>query len=998
MYQPSDDPRLRDIEPLGRGGTAEVVSAFHGGLHRHVAVKYALSQPEDNSVDFVALARREYELIGRYRFPGLVRILQDPSPDCNHLILELCRGKTLDQLGRVQDSATALNLISALAVNLEFLNAVGLVHGDLKPQNVFLPEDTDWLATGRPGYVKLSDFSMGRRREEHNRYRMGLGTVGYMAPETVSDATASHRSDLFALGIIAYQLLTGSHPFMDDTSDPLEVNSRILETIPPSVRNLRPDLNEQVSCLVESLLAREESNRPVSALEVCLALEKAGATYPFRSALRPAYLLQPGESYETNVSAWLETSPENRRRLDMLCDESSSTLRLIMEHNLVRKNLVYAEGMFRFCNSVIWPHRLRIRELARFGKMSFGARRTAVLDAVCAASLGDNEVGEQSPAMSISPALAILLVPLLSVKTVKRIADRQAQKADLGSSCGPAAELYLMAGSLIEAERCAYQAAEELKRDLKNDPALALLAKVIEFGVMSNCRWEVRQLLMLRGDIHKEKGEIEQAREAYAQLIGWYSDSPKDKLLALAYKAQGDIHRMHQDTDASLKSLEKSLTVFTEIGDELEISHTRTNIGNVYWLRGEYAEALRNHRAALTIQKRLRASADYASTLHNIATIYCTNGRTRRGLFLFHQSLRLKKEIGNLGEIARTLNNLGYVYQISGQPAKAAENLAEALEINRLIGSKKELVYNLENLAELMISAGKLRECMSVLREGVQLSSENGYTRHLGALRIHTATVQKRMGQYGEANRSLSLAAPTLEEIDDKQLEVAWKVQQAGLGYHLGKTQMALELATASLAEARKVNDTVGMLNSLLLTTRLSDRREDYDEAVRLIEVQHLKREKVILDFGRLEYFMENDKSAEASELANRLLGVLFQEDQDIELPWMLNLCSEILLERGEDIKAQEYLERSSRLASSAGLIPELIVTLTLQGKHMYAQGDFEGCFAAYKKALQMCKKTSDNISIPEDRSLYQSKRIVGFLAREIKLLSQCLGEKQRAG
>jgi tetratricopeptide (TPR) repeat protein len=469
-------------------------------------------------------------------------------------------------------------------------------------------------------------------------------------------------------------------------------------------------------------------------------------------------------------------------------------------------------------------------------------------------------------------------------------------------------------------------------------------------------------------------------------------------LLGLAYKAQGDIHRMRQDTDASLGSLEKSLEVLTEIGDELEISHTRTNMGNVYWLKGDYPSALRNYRAALTIQKRLGAEADYASTLHNIATIYGISGRIRRGLFLLHQSLRLKKEIGHLGEIARTLNNLGYVYQISGQPAKAAENIAESLEINRRIGSKKELVYNLENLAELMISAGKLRESMSVLREGIQLSSENGYTRHLGALQIHTATVQKRMGQYGEASRSLSLAGPSLEEIDDKPLEVAWTVQQAGLYYHLGKTDAAVKLAKEALGEARRAKDTVGMLNSLLLVTRLNDRQVDFDEAVGLIDEQHLKRERIILDFGRLEYLIENEKPEEASSLADRLLDLSFEEEQDIELPWMLNLCAEVLLQRHEGQKAEAYIERSSRLASSSGLIPELIVSLSLQGKQMYSHGDFEGCYAAYKKALQLCKKTSDNIILPEDRSLYQSKRIVGFLAREIKLLSQRLGEKERAG
>ncbi|MCP4684139.1 MAG: serine/threonine protein kinase [bacterium] len=998
MYQPSNDAELKKIGYLGRGGTAEVVGSFHRVLNRRVAVKYALPHPQDNSVDFAALARREYELIGRHRFPGLVRLLRDPAPDYDHLILELCKGETLDQLGRVDDLSLALNLISALAIDLEFLNAVGLVHGDLKPQNVFLPEDLSPLAGGRLSYLKLSDFSMGRRRQEHDRYRIGLGTVGYMAPETITDAVATHRSDLFALGIIAYQLITGRHPFMDDTSDPLEVNSRIREISPPPVRRIRPDISEAVGNTVDQLLARDPADRPSGALEVCQALESAGATYPFRKALRPAHLLQISESYDNNVATWLEIDAPNRRRLDTLCEDSASALRLILNHNLRREHLEYVEGKYRFSGPVLWPVRLRNREIRLFARMSFGARRTAVREAVLSNAQYHGETDGQGKPTNISPALAELLPCLLRTETIKRIAARLAKEKELQDSARPAAELYLTAGSLGDAERCAYQAGEELKRDLKYASAQSLLAKVIEFGEMSGRRWEVRQLVMLRGDIHKESGEIEQARETYAQLIDWYGDSPKDKLLALAYKALGDTHRIRQDTDASLVALAESLAVFEELGDELEISHTRTNMGNVHWLHCDYPAALRNYRAALTIQKRLGAAADYASTLHNIATVYGISGRVRRGLFLLQESLKRKKEIGHLGEIARTLNNLGYVYQISGRPAIAAEHLAESLEINRRIGSKKELVYNLENLAELTISAGRLRESMSLLREGIQLSSENGYARHLGALQIHTATVQKRMGQYGEADQSLFLATPSMAEIEDKPLEVAWKVQQASLCYHLGKTSAALELASAALDEARAAKDTVGMTNCLLLKTRLSDDGADYDETVGLIEEQHLKRERIILDFGRLEYLIENDKPEEASDLANCLLNLTVEEEQDIEMPWMLNLSSEMMLRQRENRKASAYLERSSRLASSTGLIPELIVALTLQGKMAHSEGNFEGCFATYRKALQLCKKTSDNIRVLEDRTFYQSKRIVGFLAREIKLLSQRLGEKQRAG
>lgn len=995
MYQPSDDPRLQDVAPLGRGGTAEVASAFHRHLKRLVAVKYPLDDPGDSSVDFAALIRREFELIGDLRFPGLVRALEDPSPHFDHFYLELCRGRTLDQLERIEDITLTLNIISALALDLEFLNAAGLVHGDLKPHNVFLPAGLDWLASGRPAYVKLSDFSMGRRRDEHDRYRFGLGTVGYMAPETVTDSVADHRSDLFALGIIAYQLLTGRHPFMDKNSDPVEVNSRIRETSPPPVRELRPELPDIVNDLVVSLLAREASDRPAAAYEVCRVLEKAGASYPYARALRPAHLLKLEDTYQNNLRRAVELDDRLRTRLDVLCENSTPGLRLVLEYNSLRDNIEYGEGRFRFKRPAFWPNGLRNRCLTRFSGWGYAARKNAVIEAVRAST---RPAGERSDTEVPSPALSELLLPLLRPVTVKRITAKLAPEADRRGDLRAAAELYVMAGLLSEAERCAHDAAQELRGKVEHASALSLLSKVIGFAELTGRRWDVRQLLMLRGDIHKENGEIERAGATYQNLIDLYAQGPHDKLLATAHKALGDIHRMRQDTDASLKSLERSLEVFTELGDELEISHTRTNIGNVYWLRGDYSGAIRSYRAALMIQKKLGVMADYASTLHNIATMYCSNGRTKRGLFLFKQSLRLKKEIGNLAEIARTLNNLGYVYQISGQPFKAAEHLAESLEINRRIGSNKELAYNLENLAELMISAGQLREAMSVLREGIDLSVKHSYNRHLAALRIHTATVQKRMGQYGEAGESLAMARSVLDGIDDKLLEVAWQVQEAGLCYHLGKRDKALDIARSAYEHAKNDNEMVGMLNSLLLVTRLSDDQNDYDEAIRLIEKQHLQRERLILDFGCLEYAVENELTERSSHLAEQLLSCEFTQNQDLELPWMLNLCAEMLIARDEGLKADAFLQRASQLSSASGLIPELTVTLSLLGQRKYAEGDYEGCFVAYKKALQMCKEISEGIRDKEYRAYYQKKRIVKFLAGEIKRLSQRLGEKQRAG
>ena len=131
MYRPDCDPNLEIIRSLGRGGTAIVHEARHHGLNRRVAIKCPLEDPESDpeALDFSRLARREYELIGNLNFPGLVRILEDPSPEYDHLVLELCGGPSLDQVLPIKDLPRALDVISSIAVCLEYLRAIGLVHG-----------------------------------------------------------------------------------------------------------------------------------------------------------------------------------------------------------------------------------------------------------------------------------------------------------------------------------------------------------------------------------------------------------------------------------------------------------------------------------------------------------------------------------------------------------------------------------------------------------------------------------------------------------------------------------------------------------------------------------------------------------------------------------------------------------------------------------------------------------------------------------------------------
>jgi eukaryotic-like serine/threonine-protein kinase len=346
MLPVSDSSRFRLIEVLGRGGTATVARAWDRATRQYVAVKLRTSDADGTIETFRNAIRREYNLVGDIKAPGLVRILESPSPDYSSLVMELCAGRTIDTLSPVLNVTVALNLISAVAVDLELLRVLGLVHGDIKPHNLYAPSHWNPTFADTLFWVKLSDFSLGRRIDESETARLGRGTIGHMAPETISENTTSHRSDLFGLGILAYQVLTGRHPFLKGYDDPVAVNDRTRDEIPTPLKTLRPEISDEAAAVLDRLLAKSPEERQHSALEVCEALGRAGATYDYRLAIRPAHLIRFGLSYDDNVKTILRLDDRRAESLRELTGERLSDLRLILTGTYLRGGLQYREGGF----------------------------------------------------------------------------------------------------------------------------------------------------------------------------------------------------------------------------------------------------------------------------------------------------------------------------------------------------------------------------------------------------------------------------------------------------------------------------------------------------------------------------------------------------------------------------------------------------------------------------------------------------------------------------
>jgi serine/threonine protein kinase/Tfp pilus assembly protein PilF len=982
-----EDKRFRMIAPLGRGGTADVARVYVGDLGCEAALKYPLPDNSSSAINFASLSHREYDLIGGQRFPGLVRLIELPHTDPDYLLMELCEGHTLDSIGRVEDLSAALRLLSAVALSLEYLRACHLVHGDLKPQNIFLPRGWDRISGNRLFYAKLSDFSLGRKTEEPESSRAGLGTVGYMAPEVIGQTITSHQSDLFAFGVIAYQVLTGVHPFLKDDAEPVRVNGRVQEELVPSVETFRSELvGHPVTALVEQLLAKQSPDRPATAYDVCLALEEAGSTYPFRRGIRPGHLTQSDDSFAAASERILELSSTDRRQLLTFTGEDVRHLTLLLSGNFSQGNLEYRRGQFRFVSGVRWPAYLRRGLWAGFTQSSLARRRQLILQSV------SHETNGVTP--TELPLLA-LLRHLLKTSTVRRISRQEAPKAERVEEQSRTAVLWLQAGNLEGAERCAFQAATLLAKESRWQESLETLERVIDFARMRSQVHKVSELLLLAGNVLKQSGDTVSAEQAYLELIAALESRPTEKSLGIVYNQLADLYKMRSDFEAGLAALRKALPIYEQLGYELEFSRTCNNLGNMYWVIGDLKKSAQQFRRALRLQRKLNSQTDIATTLSNLGGILCMIGKIKRGLFLMHTSLKIKRELGNAGEIARTLNNLGYVSYITGENVRAVEYLNESLELNRRTGSRKEILINIENLTSIMISAGQLGESLSLLREGLDLSREISDHGQEMLLQISLAGTLIRLGKPGESSKVLEDVRTRREYADDHAIGINFLCAAAEFHILLGRFDEAAALVEEARAAASAATNVYHQLQTVLMLARLKDIPGLDAEVEQLILQSKFERMRTVYRFNQAERLIRHGDHKQALVRIAELLPTVLSLRDDVEMPRLCLIAAECLQLAGRPAEARQFADRARVHATQYGLVPESLMCGVISGRLALDSGDYEKAFHEFRQSIQIAKDISQSITNVADREDFQKRREIGFMVEEIGRLGLILGQKK---
>lgn len=276
------DQRYRVTRRLARGGMATVYVAQDERLERPVALKVMHPHLAESDA-FVERFHREARAAARIVHPGVVSVFdQGVVSGQGFLVMELIDGTNLRALLNAQGAFTipqALRYTTDILEALRAAHRMGVIHRDIKPENILVPTD---------GPAKVADFGLARAVSEGSTSATGnmLGTVAYIAPEIALTTEANARSDLYSVGIMLYEMLTGAVPWADES--PLQIASHHVSEDVPSPSATLPWIPREIDDLIAALTARNPANRCADASDALDLVARAAASIPSDIANRRA--------------------------------------------------------------------------------------------------------------------------------------------------------------------------------------------------------------------------------------------------------------------------------------------------------------------------------------------------------------------------------------------------------------------------------------------------------------------------------------------------------------------------------------------------------------------------------------------------------------------------------------------------------------------------------------------------------------------------------------
>jgi len=768
--------RYRICEEVGRGGMGVVYKAEDEQLGICVALKVLRSELADDP-RLVERFRREILAARQVSHRNAVRIHDiGQGGEVLFLTMDFVEGPSLQALLRKEgrlDPERAAGIIRQLALALEAAHEVGIVHRDLKPGNILVePSGRAWI----------TDFGLARSPGAHDLTHAGMvvGTPDYLSPEQARCGPVEPRSDLYALGLLLCEMLTGELPALEKISPDVEAGGF------RDLRLLGPDVPPYLRAIVQRLLEPDPDRRFQSAGEVVAALDRRRAP----SLLAQRLLLTAAavtlvvlmvmlvaarqifpRDRPASPPAPLAAPPEG-----LIATSSPVALsgyRRSMEHLLRREDAAAASLLERSVAAdpgftAAWIALARARSSLGQSRESLAAARRAV------ATLGPRSGRFSWEARALEARLRgePQKAREILADLVARAPHDVEARVDLAEACGEAGDL---------------------------SAAIAELKKIVAMAPDHPRAWFLlAKHSILAGDSRRAADDyLMHAMVIQDRLGSEMGKAEVHNALGVAYNDLGEL-------DQAAESYKSAAEIRRRIGDQRGLAATLRNLATVDAVRGEHERAAGRLAEAMSLVEGLGDLVGQAAVSNDLGMLAEERGRYEEAMEHYRRGLQLRRRTGQTLPIAESLNNVGYMCYLLGRFEDASLYWQQALASYRQGGAQADVVLGIQEMGLLQTAQGDWSKAMESFQEAIQASRKLGFKESVAAALLHRGRLDLLQGRFPAAFASFGQALPLLRELGDVRGQTELTLAEAETWLELGDPEAAqqrLDAAERLLAE-----------------------------------------------------------------------------------------------------------------------------------------------------------------------------------------------------
>ena len=706
----------RIIEKLGEGGMGVVYLAEDKHLARRVAIKFLTSTDRHYRARFI----REARAVSALSHPNIATVHDYGETDEGQpfIVMEFIKGKTFsDVLGDGITMRRAVEVVASIAEALSEAHEHGIVHRDIKPSNVVINER---------GQVKVLDFGLVKNLFDqpsnsvdldadtlystHTRSDVIVGTPLYLSPEQATGKEIDGRSDIFALGALLYESLTGHSAFSG--ASVLEIGAQIIHVTPPPPSQLNKSVPRELDRITMKALQKKVDARYQSAADLVKDLQAVVTTLPGNGIPISSKSGGSATAEKNTVTHALATLTTSLRR-------ERFSLTGVIAAVLVTGLVIWAAYHF-------WPrsyYKPSASALSWYERGTDGIRNGAYYQASKALQ----------QAIAIDSNYALARARLAQAWTELDYLDKAKDEllAINRSSLSPKDALYLDAitATVRRDFAGAVKAYEEIARLSVNDA----------------------QVLIDLGYAYENNGNVDKALENYEKAI-----SATRGQYATAYMRAGMIYSRKQNPDKARDFFGKAEQLYeTESNDE-GANEVRRQRGILYRDEGRYEDARAQFQSSLDAAKALGNPAQQINALIDLSFLSSTRGASTESADWAEQAVKFAQDQHLENLAAGGLLELGNSYSSKGDFLNAEKYFKQTIELAQANKGRRREAQGRLNLGGLYITQLQTETGLELVKQALVFFQQSNYSRDVSRCLTHIGRAQRRQGAYDDAIESLN--------------------------------------------------------------------------------------------------------------------------------------------------------------------------------------------------------------------------------------------------